>query len=107
MIPFILAFGPLDTPKLLQKLAIHRQLKPFSSSSLIYSSISSYYLNLNQNNAYIRHYKDTGIKTMKLRDCISRKRTNPDYPVYLFVYFFSKGLSVDYLQKFHHLIQEL
>lgn len=26
MIPFILAFGPVDTLKLLQKLAIHRQL---------------------------------------------------------------------------------
>lgn len=47
------------------------------------------------------------LKPMKLHDCISGKRTNPDYPVYLFVYFFSKGLSVDYLQKFHHLIQEL
>lgn len=45
---------------------IHRRLKPFSSSSLIYSSISSYYLNLNQNNAYIRHYKDTGIKTHEI-----------------------------------------
>lgn len=66
MIPFILAFGPLDTPKLLKKLAIHRRLKPFSSSSLIYSSISSYYLNVNQNNAYIRHYKDTGIKTHEI-----------------------------------------
>lgn len=50
MIPFILAFGPPDTLKLLQKLAIHRQLN----------------LNLNQNSAYIPHYEDTGIKTHEI-----------------------------------------